>query len=102
MYCILSFEQFTAFSSEYQQDFISLIFNFLSLLLCLHFLEQFFSKLILITEEVITAALNSILTTTKVILTTNEVITASLKVIWITTNVILATNKLVSTTEKSI
>ena len=40
-----------------------------------------FSKLTLTTEEVITATLKIIQTTTKVILTTNEVITATLKVV---------------------
>ena len=51
-------------------------------------------KVILNTEEVITATLKNIETITKVILTTKEVITANLKVISATTKVILATNKM--------
>ena len=51
-----------------------------TLYLFLHFWSHF-SKLILTTEEVITATLKITLTTTKVILTTNEVTTATLKVI---------------------
>ena len=56
-----------------------------------YFLSSHFSKVILTTEEVITATLKMISATTKVILATEEVTTATLKVISVTTKVILTT-----------
>ena len=52
-----------------------------------------FFKVILTTEEVMTATLKVILSTTKVILTTDEVIRTTLKVISATTKVILTTEE---------
>ena len=82
LYFIHPFEQFTTFFSEYQQDF-SLMVTLKGTDFCYYFyiLWSHFSKMILITEEVITA---------------------SLKVISAITKEILAANKLVSATEKNI
>ena len=57
-----------------------------------------FSKVILTTEEVITAIFKVISATTKVILVTEEVIIATLNVISATTKVILATEEVIITT----
>ena len=58
-------------------------------------------KVILTTEEVITATLNVISATAKVILAAEEVITATLKVISAIMKEIVATNKLLSAAEKN-
>ena len=58
------------------------------------------NKLILSTEEVITATLKVISATTKVILATEEVIITTLKVISATTKVILATEEVTTATLK--
>ena len=55
-----------------------------------------FSKVILTTEEVITAIFKVISATTKVILATEEVIITYLNVISATTNVILATEEVIT------
>ena len=104
LYFISPFEQFTTFFSEYQQDFISLMLTFYGISICYYayILWSYFSKIDLGTEEVITAILKIIQTTTKVILNTNQVITFTLKVISTTTKVILSTNAMVSATAKVI
>ena len=68
--------------------------------ICYHFyiLWSHFSKVILTTEEVITAIFKVISATTNVILATKEVITATLKVISVTTKVILATEEVITST----
>ena len=55
-----------------------------------------FSKVILITERLLTATLKGISATTKVILATEKVITTTLKVISATTKVILATEEVIT------
>ena len=69
---------------------------------CYYFyiLWNHFSKVILTTEEVITAIFKVISATTKVILATEEVIIATLNVISATTKVILATAEVITTTLK--
>ena len=61
-----------------------------------------FSKVILTTEEVITAIFKVTPATTKVILVTEEVIIAALNVISTTTKVILATEEVITATLKVI
>ena len=67
---------------------------------CYYFyiLWSHFSKVILTTEEVITATLKVTSTTTKAILATEEVNTATLKVISATTKAILATDEVITAT----
>ena len=94
---------FQRFIGQYHHDF-SLMLTLYGINVCYYFyiLWSHFSKVILTTEEVITA-------TTKVILVTEEVIIATLNVISATTKVILATAevipiilKVTSTTTKAI
>ena len=69
---------------------------------CYYFyiLWSHFSKVILTTEEVITAIFKVISATINVILANEVVITATLKVISVTTKVILATEEVITTTFK--
>ena len=71
-----------------------------SINVCYYFyiLWSHFSKVILTTEEVITAIFKVISTTTKIILATEEVNTATLKVISATTKVILVTDEKITAT----
>ena len=66
---------------------------------CYYFyiLWSHFSKVILTTEEVITAIFKVISATTKVIVATEEVIIATLNVISATTKVIMATAEVITT-----
>ena len=83
---------FQRFLSQHQQDF-SLMLTLYGINVCYYFyiLWSHFSKVILTTEEVITAIFKVISVTTKVILVIEEVIIATLNVISVTTKVILAT-----------
>ena len=69
---------------------------------CYYFyiLWSHFSKVILTTEEVITAIFKVISTTTKVILATEKEIITNLNVISATTNGILATEEVITATLK--
>ena len=102
LYLIPPFDEFpTVVFREYQQN-ISLMLTLYSINVFYYFyiLRSYFSKVILTTEKVITAALKVISATTNVILATEEAITAYLKIISATTKVILATNKLMTPTKK--
>ena len=103
---------FQRFLSEYQQAFsLTLILYGINVCYYFYILWSHFSKVILTTEEVITATtkvilateeviitnLNVISATTNVILASEEVITATLKVISVTTKVILATEEVITT-----
>ena len=98
--CILSLHlnNFQRFLGQYQQDF-SLMLTLYGINVSYYFyiLWYHFSKVILTTEEVITAIFKVISATTKVILATEEVIIATLNVISATTKVILATAEVITT-----
>ena len=59
LYFISPFEQFKTFFIEYQQDFISLMLTLYDINVCYYdyIFCSYFSKLIVTTEEVITATL---------------------------------------------
>ena len=88
---------FQRFLSEYQQAF-SLMLTLYDINVCYYFyiLWSHFAKVILTTEEVITAIFKVISATTKVILATEEVIITNLNVISATTNLILATEEVIT------
>ena len=77
---------FQRFLSQYQQDF-SLMLTLYGINVCYYFyiLWSHFSKVILTTEEVITANFKVISATSKVILATEELIIATLNEVIVTT-----------------